>query len=129
MHEARRIEVESAGGVFPACIEHERVDGFAVAHAGVALKDHHEGDDARGDGAASGACEQVGEGFVGKKLVGACGEKPKDRGRRQTRLAELAGGTEEILMLRGAADGHARYDEARERSSGGGRLRPRQGKN
>jgi hypothetical protein len=49
------------------------------AHAGVALKDHDDGDDARRDGSAPGAREEISERFVGEKLVGARGEKRKAR--------------------------------------------------
>jgi hypothetical protein len=62
---------------YPARVEHERVDGFTIAHAAVALKDHDDGHDARRDGAAPGTREEIDERFVGKKLVGARGEKRK----------------------------------------------------
>jgi hypothetical protein len=75
--ETRMIEVEQAGGVFPARVEHDGINGFTIVHAGVALKDHDDGDDAQRDGAAPGAREEIGERFVGKKLVGARGEKRK----------------------------------------------------
>ena len=75
------------------------LDGFTVREALEALKDHHDGDDARRDRAAALGREQVGEALVGKESMPLVMKHPVDGSLAERLLAEGRARAEEVGVV------------------------------